>query len=54
MNKKYINYEGITGKKIVEILNLKKNKEGLYDTSCGPKTEMGLCLLIKRIVNEEK
>ena len=43
-----------TGKKWAEILGLKKNKEGRYNTSWGTKTALGIYLVIKRLVKEDE
>jgi len=40
------------GKALANLLHLKKNKNGRYDTSWGDKTELGLYLTIKRVVEE--
>ena len=40
------------GKQVAEILNLKKGKDGRYNTTWGTKTDIGLGMVIQRLVNE--
>jgi hypothetical protein len=42
------------GKAIAEVLQLKKNKLGRYDTTWGDKTDLGLYWIIERIIEETK
>ena len=41
------------GRDIAELLHLKQNKDGRYDTAWGTKTSLGIFLCIERIIKEE-
>ena len=42
------------GKCIAQLLLLKKGKNHLYNTAWGTKSDLGLYLSVKRIINEER
>jgi len=41
-----------TGELLANLLHLKKNDKGRYDTAWGDKTALGLYLTIKRVIDE--
>jgi len=41
------------GKRIANILMLKQDKQGLYNTTWGTKTDIGLYRTVKRIIDED-
>ena len=47
-------HQGKIGNCIAQLLLLKKKRNGLYNTAWGTKTDLGLYLTVKRIIDEER
>ncbi len=54
MDNKQTNNSHLIGLALVELFGLKKLSNGLYYTSWGDKTPMGLALCVKRVIGIEE